>query len=361
MHFNQCQSIKSKKFPKCRCPYSCINNTKFCGRHLRMVNPVLFVSEKSIKSDDYDYDYIIKSSRIPYEMIDDNMIKRTYEYYGIKFIPDAPLYDSYSNIITYLKLQENLTDAIKSSIIKFQAIFKGFLLRKRLKCCNKESLLTLESILMIDNKYYVQIKTDEQHYGFNIKFLYTHIIVNKKIFNPYNPSISFSDKNLQYIEYKINKCKERNISLINVCEDPTLTKEQIFNFKVVDIFNKIDELGNYTKSSWFLSLNINQLKNFYIQFEDLWNYRLQIPITQKKKIVHNGKLFMISTNTIKNYPNTNISKRKIQLILLSIIDRIISEGHTIEEKKMGALYTLTALVIVSNDAAEAYPFLVQPI
>ena len=361
MHSNQCHSIKSRKFPKCRCPYACINGSKFCGRHLRMKNPILFVCEKVVKSDDYDYDYIIKSSRLPFEMTDYSTLQKSFEYYGLQYIKEASLRDSYSHLIRHIKLHENLTDIDKKNIVKIQSIFKGNLIRKRKRCCNKRSLLTLDPILEIDNKYYIQIKDGDEEYGFDLRFLYEHIVVNKQRFNPYKPGSKFSDIAILKIEEYFLYCNKKNIKLKVEKDIESLTDEQKFNLKVVEIFHKIDELGNLTQSSWFMNLSFNQLKDFYIQFEDLWNYRLQIPVGQKKKMVNNGILFTVSVQSVKNYCSNDNSKKLLQSLLLNIIERIITEGETVEEKKLGALYTLTALVIVSQGAAESYPFLVQPI
>ena len=173
---------------------------------------------------------------------------------------------------------------------------------------------------------------------------------------------NFSDnKPVLKIEEYFLYCNKKNIKLKVEKDIESLTDEQKFNLKVVEIFHKIDELGNLTQSSWFMNLSFNQLKDFYIQFEDLWNYRLQIPVGQKKKMVNNGILFTVSVQSVKNYCSNDNSKKLLQSLLLNIIERIITEGETVEEKKLGALYTLTALVIVSQGAAESYPFLVQPI
>ena len=53
------------------------------------------------------------------------------------------------------------------------------------------------------------------------------------------------------------------------------------------------------------------------------------------------------------------SKLALQNIVLREMDRFISEGINREEKKLGAMLMLTALVEVSNEAAQALPHLVQ--
>ena len=50
---------------------------------------------------------------------------------------------------------------------------------------------------------------------------------------------------------------------------------------------------------------------------------------------------------------------KIRNILLDDIDKLVSMGITDADKSVGALYFLTGLVIVSNDCAQALPYLLQ--
>jgi len=75
----------------------------------------------------------------------------------------------------------------------------------------------------------------------------------------------------------------------------------------------------------------------------------------KKKIVSNGCVFNIPIHIIKNIT----SKIHIQNIILTEFTRMISEGVDREEKKLGAIFILTALVEVSSDAADGLPHLIQ--
>ena len=36
----------------------------------------------------------------------------------------------------------------------------------------------------------------------------------------------------------------------------------------------MDSLDQYTNPSWFFDLSKIQLRNFYLEVEDIWNYRL---------------------------------------------------------------------------------------
>ena len=125
--------------------------------------------------------------------------------------------------------------------------------------------------------------------------------------------------------------------------------------KIKDVFHQINMLDNYTNHMWFKNLNLHQLIELYIKSEDVWNYRSNMTIESKKKIVNNGVAFNIPIPVIKLYK----SKSKIQHVLLDEFKRCINEGINRDEKKLGAILILTALVEVSYDASLALPYLVQ--
>ena len=49
-------------------------------------------------------------------------------------------------------------------------------------------------------------------------------------------------------------------------------KDEI-RFKTIDIFQKMDELGNYTNINWFLNLSANSTYRFIRELQDIWEYR----------------------------------------------------------------------------------------
>ena len=374
MHSNQCHSIKSRKYPNSRCTYLCINGTQFCGRHLRMKNQVLYNCNTcipndnigTIKNDDFNYDYIIRSSSFPYVMVDQLILIKSLTYYGLpipkRLLKDGFIYESnrdlYDKLIGFLKTQDVYSESI-DKISTIQKIVRGYFSRRRNRCCNNECLLTLESIHSIDEKYYIQFIDGSQQYGFDMRFLYKHMVIDGKRFNPYIPGSTFSDTSILKIEDKLDYCKYRGIDLKIIPKLESLTETQRFELKVNGIFQKIDQLDYLTQCSWFLELDVPALKQLYIQLEDIWNYRAQLPVLRKKEIISGPKLFNISPTAINNYPNSDPSKKIIQSLLLTIFDRLLSEGKTIDDKKLGAMFILSALVIVSIPAADSFPYLVQ--
>ena len=114
-------------------------------------------------------------------------------------------------------------------------------------------------------------------------------------------------------------------------------------------------LDNYTNHEWFLSLNVISLINLYIKTEDIWNYRAMLSQEAKEKIIGNEIIFEIPINLIKHTKSINF----MRTILLRIFNSMISNGIDINEKKLGAILVLSALVEVSPEAFEAMPHLAQ--
>ena len=53
--------------------------------------------------------------------------------------------------------------------------------------------------------------------------------------------------------------------------------------KCLELFQYMDELGNYTDCKWFTSLNRTQLIKFVRELMDIWEYRAQLDDMMLKK------------------------------------------------------------------------------
>ena len=130
------------------------------------------------------------------------------------------------------------------------------------------------------------------------------------------------------------------------------------NQRVISVFQKIDELDTYaggTSIDWFLNLSGNQLKLYYKVLEDIWNYRSELSNSRKNEIVPDKKMFPI---TVPHFYNLN-DKHKMRKIVLTEMDKLVSTAPKREDRVLGCYYTLIGLVEVSQQVANALPWLVQ--
>ena len=235
-------------------------------------------------------------------------------------------------------------------IIYIQSLIRRANILNRLKCKNTEDFYTLESVLTMSSEYYYSLSDDNNKYGFDIRSLNKWFENNQT--NPYTTNeLSFNViKNVKdYYEKVRNKLHD--------FKKDVLSTEQEFNNYVVNIFQNMNLLGNYTYHEWFTQLSHIELINLYVSCEDIWNYRAQLTAQKKSEIVKDGTAFKIPIQLIKSLPSNK--KRYLELLLLNDFDKITKEGISEDDRKLGVHLILTGLVEVSPEAAQALPHLIQ--
>jgi hypothetical protein len=247
----------------------------------------------------------------------------------------------------------------ESKIILVQSIMRRWSVMRRNVCSNKTDILSMDPIYDIPvNYFYIfEDKKSGNKYGYDIrtftKILYDSMNNPKFVAKcPYTLR-PYETQEIVRIEMYIEKLRKSGVSLD--IEKPKLSKEKEIELKCVDIFLRMDMLDNYTQSKWFMDLDIPRLLQFYDTARDIWSYRIQMPLQNKLRILSNGRAFEMPRSFLAKLP----SKLALQNFVLMEMDRFISEGVNREEKKLGAMLMLTALVEVSQEAALALPHLVQ--
>tara|TARA_Y100000780_G_scaffold217840_1_gene222320 strand:+ start:4316 stop:5296 length:981 start_codon:yes stop_codon:yes gene_type:complete len=259
---------------------------------------------------------------------------------------------------------------------KIQSFFKGYILRKflslhgkyiypsiRTKCVNETDFLTLDDIKNIPFSQFIT-ETDSKGfvYGFDICSLYNFFKSNVKPFNPYNREIfskSFIEKTKKIIYLSSVVNIPINI-LLNSEDNKEKNPKIILNRRIEKVFQQIDELGNITNSDWFINISKNPIKlvAFARQLKDIIDFRLQI--TQDIKIniyPPNGDIFNnINLSTLPLNSLENICSK-----VVLIMERLVLYGIDDTSKNLGSMYLLTGLTLVSQQAAEALPWLYQSV
>jgi hypothetical protein len=125
----------------------------------------------------------------------------------------------------------------------------------------------------------------------------------------------------------------------------------------LSIFQKMDELGNYTDVKWFNELNNSKLILFIRELYDIWSYRAQLSTNTKKEINPcHDPFYNIQLNNIQYLENLELKR-----LILTIIINFIDYGINKDSKYLGASYVLSALTLVSHEAATAMPWLYQSV
>ena len=254
----------------------------------------------------------------------------------------------------------------QAPITKFQAVFRGWYLRKintlrgqgykyPSKCNNEEDVYTFEPIREIHpNDFFSITDPDGFIYGFHIETIYKYITIKKgePITNPYNKNL-ITNETINNIEKVYRYCKRAGIkNEIQNC----LPQDSAFLLRnrVLQVFQKMDDLNNYTDINWFYTLDHRQTLKLVFNIKDLFEYRMELQNAKKYKIVRGGLIFIKSSTYYKNLPF-----EKLRYEIIQEFDRLVSEGETRDDRYLGSLIILSAFVELVPSCALAYPWLVQ--
>lgn len=267
------------------------------------------------------------------------------------------------------RLDETLDVAKRhlKGIISIQSAFRGWLIRKanslrgpgfynRSLCNNTEDIYLFEDITSIHSNDLMTIKDNDGFiYGFHIESIYKYIDSNKdksELTNPYNKNI-IPKQTISNIRNLYRYCQIigiKNKIQNNLPTDPRF----ILRNKVVGVFQKMDELNNYTDIEWFMNLtNLELIKLVYL-IKDLFDYRMELTNLKKKKILKSGLVFIKDKSHYKH-----LTFEKLRLEIIDEFDRLVSEGETRDDRYLGSLIILSGFVELAPNCAIAYPWLIQ--
>ena len=189
-----------------------------------------------------------------------------------------------------------------------------------------------------------------------IRKLYSLIRINGILFKnnvkqPINNIVMLNENTVNNNNYfEINTTLIRRQTMIKLEE----IKLRSLNTRIEEVFMEIDFLGNYTNSTWFSSLNKLNCIHFIHYLSDI--YHSNVPFTVRSQIC---PFFNPFFHRVFEYP-TNISNdEKHYHRALSIIENIVFSGGNIEFRRLGIIYILTSLTMVSLDARDALPWLYE--
>lgn len=312
-----------------------------------------------INEDNYFYPNLTNYTKLEVYDFKLNDLKNVLKHYNIKTSGNKE--NILSRLYNYLHLSYNLIkiqSCIRKYFVKKYLICKGPALNNRNLCVNKKDFCTMCDIQDIPSVQFLSIKDNNHIYGFDIMSIYNIFTQGNNAENPFTKtkfSNNIMEQVLSFIKYSKIINLDVNINFDNLVVNSELDK---INLKSITSFHKINLLGNYANSSWFTSLNKENLLLFIKEIIDIWNYRANLEEKTKCDICPPHG------NPFKNIINSNINILeyiKVKKIALTIIDTMISNGIDEEHRKLGAFYILSALTLVNIDAANALPWLYQSV
>lgn len=335
-----------------------------------------------VKPDEYE-----KINTIKYNLSE---LRALCSHYGIK--KSGTKTDLSLRIYTFLKqtyfirkIQRNFKDYLSKKYRKLSG--PGYL--HHTKCVNDTDFYTFDKISQIKPmELFTYQDTDNKIYGFHIASIF-HLIVSShpKITNPYNRNIISSSviKNMyekliygsligfrvsvKLDDEEVETSSDTTASIIgsggvNRIGGGTsiLSREKQEELFIVDLFQHINTLGNYSDSEWFIVLQRDELIRFIRNIHDIWYYRANLTQEMKERICPpHGNPFVLHNAHVNLNVITLLTFAEIRTICVSIIERMTQRGVSREDQCLGAFYVLATLTIVNQDARNALPWLYEAV
>jgi len=307
IEFRTCRNIKSRANPDSQCPYLTVNGD-YCLRHYK--NPRPFTP--------------IKVSPRTYTRSEHQNARKIQGFWRIH----APLRRN--------RVQGPAANAISLAT-------------------NDTELYTLESVLNIPHIYRISFSDARKNiWLFDIRTLVHSMGTGFPSHNPYTRD-ELTEEAKAKIHARISWLRSRKYHILHINTD-VLTEEQLWNQAVLDIFLQIEALGYYVSCDWYHQMTMIDHSNFYKKLYDLWEYRLGLTRAEKEKIVPGPTPFRYDPTEPLRKTKTWWEKKNLQLI-----KSFITRGHDKEQRKLGAMYILMALVQVSRAAELALPWITESV
>lgn len=324
--------------------------------------------------------------------------KMTYSKYSLADLRALCCHYSIKKSGTKTDLTQRIYTFLKQTyyVRRIQRNFKDFLARKYYKlsgpgylqhtrCVNDTDFYTFDNIANIKpTELFTYRDSDNKIYGFHIASIF-HLIVTSypTITNPYNRNVMSSTiiKNLyEKLIYGSLLGFRVSIKLNDTSEDEpiqsssngagsivgggsvSLSREKQEELFIVDLFQHINTLGNYSDSEWFIVLQRDDLIRFVRNIHDIWYYRANLTQEMKERICPpHGNPFVLHNAHVNLNVITLLTSAEIRTICVSIIERMTHRGVSREDQCLGAFYVLATLTIVNQDARNALPWLYEAV
>lgn len=302
----KCQHVKSKKEPEKQCDHTATKGT-FCSVHDRCKKKVLWTRPVA-------------------------MLTRTQRAAGHK-------------VLTFLRRSTWATRLKRHGPAYFTPTMAN----------NETDIYTLDPVASIPLTYrFSYTDTKSNVWLFDSRFLMGSMQYESTVINPFTQE-EIPANVLSRLQTLSEFLQRHSLPLLYVTED-TLTPEQRWNQKVLDVFLRIRTHGYGVNVIWFETMNISSHSRFYMRLYDLWTTELRLTDEDKERIVprHTNSIFtqhpnrlMYEYHTLKWWMKHN----------LSVMHTLLTASPEKGNRGCGALYILTAMAQVIPDVAQAYPWL----
>ena len=328
------------------------------------------ISKTTLTLIDYLYDKELKYS--------DSYIKKSYKYYKLDyFLPKKKklrLINKEQKDIHIKNIKSTIQDFFETLLIAYININKILLLQSKIKeyisnkalrihgpaynnrgsCNNPTDFYSFDSMSDIEDKYFFSYKDEDGFiYGFHIESFINLISNDTEPTNPYNRVIiskKIKDIAIQMWQELNKKKEESNYTNNNNTKN---LKDQVRN-KCLMVLQKMDVFGYQTNMDWIMNLPISRVRQLFKSIKNHWHYKAGLSEEVKLRIYPNGNpLHDINTRRIEN-----INRYIVLNTVLELMDLLVSNGVSNDDKNQGCILVLFALNDVNRECGRCNPWLI---
>jgi hypothetical protein len=326
------------------------------------------IKKKNVKSDKFIIPQLNEHDMMFTNNYNIKQLKEIIKHYKLKLtgkkeILVARIFSYLYLSVSCLKIQKLCHWFIKKKFI--QSHGPGYF--KRHLCVNNIDFLTIDDLKdIIPTQFFSYQDNNNFIYGFDIVSF--HNLIKKSgsniILNPFTKT-QIPSRVIHKFRQMIYLSQILNIPInLKIDEEFTDLVPKSSSNIAIELFQYIDQLGNYTNVDWFMNLSKYQLLDFVLELFEIWNYRAELTNSVKIKICSPlGNPFyneiMLRNETIIDYLKSMPNIENVRLGVLEIISKFVKNGINDEYKKIGAYYVLGALSLVSIEAGGSMPWLLD--
>ena len=217
---------------------------------------------------------------------------------------------------------------------------------------NDTDIYTLDPVTTIPATYRFSYSDGQRVWMFDSRFLMGLMQYEQQVTNPFTQE-EIPATVLTRLQ-RLSECLQKH-SLPLLYVSQTLTSEQRWNQKVLDVFLRIRVHGYGVNVAWFEGMTVETHRQFYCHLYRLWVIELQLTDQDKERIVPGHKRhFLLHPNRIAYECHTLKWWMKYTLALMhTLLTASPEKGN----QGCGALYILTAFARTLPEVAQVYPWL----
>jgi hypothetical protein len=224
---------------------------------------------------------------------------------------------------------------------------------------NDTDFFSADAVNDISGSMFFSYKDVDNHvYAFDIRSI--HTLIHRARISGGSPQNPFTRTPLEMgvirrVATLVKQLQAHGVSTEWAPLEPP-TPEQQLCMKVVDLFHIIDELNYYSSPDWFLRLDLDNHMRFYTEIHAIWTHRAGLSIHQKSAIVPGLKIFRHPPWALRDQ-----SLHSMQKLNMNTIRTLITSAEDRNDRILGAMYIVSALTLVNEDARRAYPWLYESV